>query len=83
MSIFNPDPLASKRRHLTNLMVLHYAAKAKAWRDNPGMDINLSDMERNMTRTELESVVRKMPLELLDQLIQRYDPQLAVPRYVY
>ena len=83
MSILNPDPLASKRRQLTGLMVAYFAAKAQAWRDNPEMDINLSDLERNHNRAEVASVVAKMPEILLDQLIARYDPQSAAPRYVW
>jgi hypothetical protein len=84
MSILNPDPLEPKRRQLTRLMVAYYAAKAKAWRDNPEMDINLSDLERNHNRAEVASVVAKMPEVLLDQLIARYDPQsAAAPRYVW
>jgi hypothetical protein len=78
------DELAPKRAHLTSLMVAYYAAKAKAWRDNPEMDINLSDLERNHNRAEVASIVAKMPEILIDQLIAKYDPRsAAAPRYVW
>ena len=83
MSFLNPDPLASKRAHLTGLMVAYYAAKTQAWRDYPEMDINLSDLERNHNRAEVASVVARMPEILLDQLIARYDVQAVAPRCVW
>lgn len=78
-----PDPLAPKRRHLTDLLIAYYTAKTQAWLANPGMDVRLSDFERNHNRAEVQSVVAKMPEILLDQLISKYDPEAAVPTYVW
>ena len=59
-------------------MLAYYAAKAQAWRENPAMD-----MEREMNRAELERTVHNMPEGLLDELIERYDPRTAAPRFVW
>ena len=77
------DPLADKRKHAEIAMLAFFEARARAWRDDPTMDISSREVLNATNAAEVRAILAKAPEYFLDQLIARYDPRAAGPRYVW
>lgn len=76
------------RRHsrsgnpLRGVLDASFEARAKAWRDNPALDIDAREIENTANRGEIRRTISRMPEDLLDVLIAKYDPN-AVQRFAW
>lgn len=78
---FPLDPLAVKRRRLTDIIVALNAERLRALQADPGIDVNVRAAFERGDRRQIERDVSRLNEQHLDDLLAHYAPDRR--RYVW